>query len=60
MGCAASVRGVLEEVDGIVEIKTDPTNRLCSFRVTKADLDYQSKLDELAKTTHELTDYEIQ
>ena len=54
------VQGALQDIDGIVDIQTDAANRLCSFKVTKPDLDYQSALDELAKTTHELVDYEIQ
>jgi hypothetical protein len=44
----------------VVDIETDVANRICTFKVTSSDIDYQSQLAELAKTNKELADYEIQ
>ena len=43
----------------MVEINTDTSTRTCSFKVTKKDVDYKSKLVEFAKTNSHLKDYEI-
>ena len=43
---------------GIIE--TDVKNRVCKFKVTKPDVDYQAKLAEFAKTNTLLVGYEIQ
>jgi copper chaperone CopZ len=59
-GCAASVRGALQQIDGVTDIETDPGNRVCSFKLTKPDVDYQAKLADLAKTNTHLAGYEIQ
>jgi len=50
----------LETIDGVEDIKTDPANLVCSFKVTKPDVDYKSKLAEFAKTNSHLAEYEIQ
>jgi len=50
----------LEKIDGVVDIETDPANLVCSFKVTKPDVEYQSKLAEFAKTNEHLAEYEIQ
>jgi hypothetical protein len=50
----------LEKVDGITDIQTDPANRVCSFHVTKPELDYEAKLAELAQTNEHLAGYVIQ
>ena len=59
MGCAASVRGDLEKIDGVIEIVTDVPGRTCTFKV-KPDVDYETRLAEFAKTNDKLVDYEIQ
>jgi hypothetical protein len=50
----------LEKIDGVEDIETDPTNLVCSFKVTNPDVDYESKLAEFAETNEHLADYEIQ
>ena len=50
----------MEKIDGVEDIETDPANAVCSFKVTKPDVDYQAKLAELAKTNSKLAGYEIQ
>lgn len=60
MGCAASVRGDLEKIDGVTDIQTDIDGRTCSFKLTKPDVDYKAKLEEFAKSNSHLAGYEIQ
>jgi hypothetical protein len=50
----------LEKIDGVTDIETDPVNHVCSFKLTKPDIDYKAKLAEFAKANPELADYEIQ
>ncbi len=50
----------MEKIDGVVDIETDISNRICSFKLTKADVDYESQLAEFAKTNSHLAGYEIQ
>lgn len=50
----------MEKIDGVVDIETDIVNNVCSFKVTKPDVDYQSKLAEFALTNEKLADYTIQ
>lgn len=49
----------MEKIDGVVEINTDTANTTCSFKVTKPDVDYKSKLEEFAKTNSHLKGYTI-
>ena len=58
--CAASIREDLEKIDGVVDIKTDPEARICSFKVTDPDVDYKSELAKYAETNKELAGYKIQ
>ena len=44
----------------MVDIVTDVDNRICTFKVTKPDVDYKASLAEFAKTNGKLKDYEIQ
>lgn len=44
----------------MIDIETDIPGRLCSFKVTKSDVDYKSQLEEYAKTNKKLAGYEIQ
>ena len=60
MGCADSVRVDLQKIDGVTDIKTDTQNRVCSFKLTDPDVDYEAKLAEFAKTNDKLAEYEIQ
>lgn len=53
------MRGDLAKIDGITDIKTDTAKQVCSFVVTKPDLDYKAKLDEFAKTNSHLEDYSV-
>ena len=48
------------KIDGITDIETDAANRVCSFKVTKVDVDYQGQLAEFAKTNSHLAEYTIQ
>lgn len=50
----------MEKIDGVVDIETDVPGRLCSFKLTKPDVDYKSKLEEFAKTNSKLANYEVQ
>jgi hypothetical protein len=50
----------LAKIDGVTDIQTDISGRLCSFKVTDPGVDYESKLAEYAKTNDHLADYEIQ
>jgi copper chaperone CopZ len=59
-GCAASVRGDLEKIDGVTDIETDISGRSCSFKVTDPDVDYNSKLAEFAKSNEHLAEYSVQ
>ena len=54
------MRGDLETITGITDIKTDPGNQVCSFRVTDPTLDYKAKLDEFAKTNTHLKEFTVQ
>ena len=54
------MRGDLNKIDGVVDIETDTANRICVFKVTEPDVDYQSKLAEFAETNKHLAGYEIQ
>ena len=44
----------------LVDIETDTSNRICVFKLTKPDVDYQAKLAEFAETNKHLAGYEIQ
>ena len=48
------------KIDGVIDIETDPINRVCSFKVTKPDVDYLAQLADFAKTNSHLAGYEIQ
>ncbi|MCA9249042.1 MAG: hypothetical protein KDA42_18095 [Planctomycetales bacterium] len=50
----------MEKIDGVEDISTDVPNRLCTFKLTKPEVDYQSQLAEFAKTNDHLAGYEIQ
>ena len=50
----------MEKIDGVEDIETDVPNLVCSFKMTKPDVDYQSQLAEFAKTNKHLAEYEIQ
>lgn len=54
------MRSDLAKIDGITDIRTDTSKQVCSFVLTKPDVDYKSKLDEFAKTNSHLEDYSIQ
>lgn len=54
------MRGDLNKIDGVVVIETDTAKRICVFKVTEPDVDYQSKLAEFAETNKHLAGYEIQ
>jgi hypothetical protein len=49
----------MEKIEGVTNIETDTTNRVCSFTVTKPDVDYLSKLEEYAKTNTHLAGYTV-
>jgi copper chaperone CopZ len=59
-GCAAVVRGDLESIDGVVDIRTDVANQRCSFRVPKSNIGYRARLAELAHTNSPLAESEIE
>lgn len=44
----------------MTDIETDYKERICKFRLTKPDVDYQTKLAEFAETNEHLKDYTIQ
>jgi hypothetical protein len=50
----------LEKIQGVTDIETDIPNHMCSFKLTKPDVDYKAKLAELAQTNTHLAGYEIQ
>ena len=50
----------MEKIDGVAEIETDIANRVCSFKLTKPDVDFKAKLVEFAKTNQHLAGYVIQ
>ena len=50
----------MQKIDGLTNIETDVKNRVCSFKLTKPGVDYQSELAEFAKTNTHLAGYEIQ
>jgi hypothetical protein len=47
-------------VDGIVDIRTNPGQRSCSFRLEDPQLDYKAKLAELAESNKHLAGFEVQ
>lgn len=49
----------MKKVDVFTDIKTDVKGRSCSFKVTKKDFDYKTKLTELAKKNKHLKDFTI-
>jgi copper chaperone CopZ len=57
--CAASVRGDLVKIDGVIEIEADVPSQTCTFKV-KPEVDYKTRLAEFAKTNSKLAGYEIQ
>ena len=50
----------MTKIEGVTEIQTDPVKRVCSFRLTKPNVDYQSQLAKFAETNEHLAGYEIQ
>ncbi|MDP7302703.1 MAG: hypothetical protein QGG09_06355 [Pirellulaceae bacterium] len=50
----------MQKIDGVTDIETDIAGRLCSFKVTDPDVDYNSKLAEYAKSNEHLAEYTIQ
>ena len=50
----------MEKIDGVIDIETDVPGRVCTFKVTKPNVDYKSQLEKYAKTNSKLADYEIQ
>jgi hypothetical protein len=50
----------LEKIDGVVDIQTDTTKQVCSFKLTNPDVDYKAKLAEFAETNSHLAGYTIQ
>ena len=49
----------MEKIDGVIDIETDVNGRLCTFKVTKPDVDYKSQLEKYAKTNSDLADFEM-
>jgi hypothetical protein len=50
----------LEKIESVTDIETDIANRVAKFKLTKADVDYQTLLAEFAKTNEHLSGYTIQ
>ena len=50
----------MEKIDGVTDIQTDPAKQVCTFKVTKPDVDYRAKLAEFAANNSHLAGYEIQ
>ena len=50
----------MAKIEGVTEIQTDTSNRVCSFRIENPDGDYLDKLAEFAETNTHLAEYEIQ
>jgi len=50
----------LAKIEGVKEVETDVEGRKVTMKLTKADVDYQSKLKEFAETNEHLEGYSIQ
>ena len=57
-GCAEEVKDTLVKVDGVSNVKTDPTTHQCTFWSTKPDDEIKAKLDELAKSSDKIAGWE--
>ena len=44
---------------GVAQIETDYNTGICRFIVTDSSLDWQAKLDELAKTNEHITGFSV-
>ena len=53
------MRGDLTKIDGVTDIQTDTSKQICTFRLTKPEVDYKAKLEEFAKTNSHIEDYTI-
>ena len=51
------MRGDLTKADGFSNIRTDLSNKTCSFDYAKSEAELKAQLDELAKSNPHLRDW---
>ena len=56
--CEASVRGAMDKVSEVTNLKTDIKGRACNFRVPN-DYDIESRLTEIAKSNSHVEGWEL-
>jgi hypothetical protein len=49
----------LAKIEGVTDIETDSSNRVCSFKVPKSNTDYAAQLAKFAETNSHLAGYTI-
>ncbi len=57
-GCAMEVKDTLAKVEGVSHIATDPAKHECTFWFAKGNEEIKAKLDELAKTSDKIADWQ--
>ncbi|MCO6454243.1 MAG: hypothetical protein J5I93_02905 [Pirellulaceae bacterium] len=50
----------MAKIEGVTDIQTNIAKTTCSFKLTSPDIDYQTKLEEFAKTNPHLAGFQIQ